>query len=136
MIRAGVAKSATALCSALHAGSIREFFVALARAKAAPKLDLGGFVAGDFHADADFDNHGSRPGHFFLRSGLSTALPAYMACRARRFKLGAAFNMIVGASQMGCGARRIRLYKHAEIGGVGSNANDAAERLDRRLDGC
>lgn len=37
---------------------------------------------------------------------------------------------------MGCGAQRIRLYKDAEIRGVGSNANDAAERLDRRLDGC
>jgi hypothetical protein len=67
MIRAGDTKSATALRSALLAGSIREFIGGFGEAKAAPKLDLGGLVAGDFHADADFDNHGSRPGHFFLR---------------------------------------------------------------------
>jgi hypothetical protein len=31
-------------------------------------LDLGGLVAGDFHADADFDDHRGGPGHVhFLR---------------------------------------------------------------------
>jgi hypothetical protein len=34
----------------------------------APKSDLGGLVAGDFHADADFDDHRGGPGHVhFLR---------------------------------------------------------------------
>jgi len=112
-----------------------EFVGGFDEAKAAPKLDLGGLVAGDFHADADFDNHGSRPGHFFLRIRTLTALPAYVAHRARRFKLGAAFNMIAAASQMGCGAQYRPLATTAERFCGASNANDAAERLDSRRDG-
>jgi hypothetical protein len=67
--------------------------------------------------------------------GLFTALPAYVAHRARRFKLGAAFNMIAAASQMGCGAQYQPLATTAERFCGASNANDAAERLDSRRDG-
>jgi hypothetical protein len=78
---------------------------AFAGAKAAPELDLGGLVAGDFHADANFYNHGGRPGHFFLRLGLSIGFALLILAYARRFKLGAAFNMIAAAAQMGCAPR-------------------------------
>jgi hypothetical protein len=67
--------------------------------------------------------------------GLFTALPAYVARRARRFKLGAAFNMIAAASQMGCGAQNRPLATTAERFCGASNANDAGERLDSRRDG-
>jgi hypothetical protein len=55
---------------------------------------------------------------------------------ARRFKLGAAFNMIAVAAQMGCGAQWISSAAPAKTAVAPADANDAVERLDRRRDGC
>lgn len=59
--------------------------------RCAKSSDLGGFVAGDFHADADFDNHRGRPGHVHLllkKYAISgDASPCFSLVRPGRFEL-------------------------------------------------